>query len=364
MPYTHRNSQYLIYLVALLFTTHSFANAPDTITKVEQGHKTDRSNAKVNRRNAIGHNTGRRDKHQVQQRIKHKPHTAKGRKRDLRFTDTWLKQCGRLCHHKLYEMPPKQIDQLLPHLQKTMNYHQRLRTLSAMFLGAIYKYGPLGEGPKGRYDRDPIFRLDRVDCVTFIETVMALALSHSLRETKIRLQKIRYKHGLIQYRYRNHFTATQWLVENHKAGYIKVITDQIGGKHTRYVHKKISDATWRGTRWAARIPKHLLPKTYSFAYVPLDAIAKISDRLPDVAWMGEVSDQPQNHPVSIQHVGFVIRKGQQLYFRDANVRPGVSDRSLLAYTRWRESQLLTPKRRVRIAGFAFAEFRLPPSHNK
>ncbi|MGZ6134961.1 MAG: N-acetylmuramoyl-L-alanine amidase-like domain-containing protein, partial [Myxococcaceae bacterium] len=56
----------------------------------------------------------------------------------------------------------------------------RILGLSAQFLGTPYAHSPLGEGEGP--DPDPRLRLDRMDCLTFVETVMALALSSSVED--------------------------------------------------------------------------------------------------------------------------------------------------------------------------------------
>lgn len=255
-------------------------------------------------------------------------------------------------------MRRKQLNRVLRRLKKNMSYHERLRVLSALFLGNRYRLGPLGEGRKGKWDRDPIFRLDRVDCVTYVESVMALAMSRTVPQAIRVMQKIRYKNGVIRYGYRNHFTAAQWLPENQKAGFLKVMTTQWGGKYTRFVSKRITARTWRRRawrRWSRRIPTSLLPKSYRFAYIPLRFVPQVLKKLPNISWLGEVKYAPGS-PVSIQHVGFVVRKGKQVYFRDANVVPGVSDQTLQSYARLRRRQWKDPERSYRIIGFAFAAF--------
>lgn len=273
----------------------------------------------------------------------------------FRYHDPILEKCGKLCQGRLYTMRHSDINHLLRFLRQSFSYMERLRLLSAMFLGGLYRLGPLGEGPRGRYDRDPLFRLDRVDCVTYVETVMAFAMSRSVKEAVATLQKIRYKEGKIRYSYRNHFTASQWLVNNAQAGYVQQITAQVGGSLTRHIDRKIFRETWKGTLWEKRIPFPLLPKSYRLAYIPLRDVPKILDRLPAMAWMGEVKDR-EGDPVSVQHVGFVVRKGKHTVFRDANIMPGVSDRSLISYAKWRMRQAHEPNRRYVIVGFAFASF--------
>src|SRR5690349_3041900 len=51
---------------------------------------------------------------------------------------------------------------------------ERLLSTSEKFLNTPYVLSPLGEG--GGVDPDPTFRLDAVDCLTFVEETLALSL--------------------------------------------------------------------------------------------------------------------------------------------------------------------------------------------
>jgi len=66
----------------------------------------------------------------------------------------------------------------------------KLENVSAVFVGAPYGFSPLGEGEG--YDKDPLYRTDLFDCLTFVETSMALSLSKSPAEVLRVLTQIRY----------------------------------------------------------------------------------------------------------------------------------------------------------------------------
>ena len=117
--------------------------------------------------------------------------------------------------------------------RQTASLAQRVEAISALFLGVPYKLGPLGEGPDGEFDRDPLIRFDAFDCTTFIETVMALALDRDLGAAARTLQKIRYKDGQIGYATRNHFIELDWVPNNVRAGYLHDITAEVAGRKFR-----------------------------------------------------------------------------------------------------------------------------------
>ena len=72
--------------------------------------------------------------------------------------------------------------------------NDRLESVSSPFLNRPYlPNGPLGEGTNGKYDRGPLYRTDQFDCTTFVETTVALARSHSLRDFKKEIIHNRYR---------------------------------------------------------------------------------------------------------------------------------------------------------------------------
>ncbi|MCB9639675.1 MAG: DUF1460 domain-containing protein [Myxococcales bacterium] len=280
---------------------------------------------------------------------------------NLRQERHLLRKCGPLCKGRLDKLSPRRLNKLLRWAQENLTFHQRLRLFSKMYMGARYKFGPLGEGPKGRYDRDPIYRRDRVDCVTYIETVMAYALAPNEKQAIAMLQKIRYKDGKIDFAFRNHFTAPQWLVENQRLGLVFSSTERFGAPHLRAYHQSIPRSSWKGSRWGQRIPLKMLPKTYTLRYVPLEEMEKVAHKLPWIGWMGEVFDLP-DHPSTIAHVGFFVRDHKsRLFFRHANAgRRGVRQDLLLAYAKMRLRKRPKHYSSKRILGFIFATFPTTP----
>ena len=79
----------------------------------------------------------------------------------------------------------------------------RIDVISRHFLGRPYKPNPL----IGTADTPEVFAasLDGFDCVTYIETVVALYRSFSVDDFTNWLRKIRYDRGLIQWARRNHY---------------------------------------------------------------------------------------------------------------------------------------------------------------
>lgn len=85
----------------------------------------------------------------------------------------------------------------------------RLRFWGHFFLDYPYIDSPLGEG-----DVKPKFRTDGFDCMTYVETCLALSLSDSADDILPNLDLIRYRDGIADYEHRNHFVSIDWVPNN------------------------------------------------------------------------------------------------------------------------------------------------------
>ena len=97
----------------------------------------------------------------------------------------------------------------------------RIDVLSRQFLGRPYKTNPL----TGSADTAEVFTasLDGFDCVTYIETVVALARASDVDGFIEWLRKIRYERGRIQWERRNHY-STLWIRNNLREGIIRPVS--------------------------------------------------------------------------------------------------------------------------------------------
>ena len=91
----------------------------------------------------------------------------------------------------------------------------------ASLLGYPYKPNPL----IGSADTAEVFTasLDGFDCVTYIETIVALARASNVDDFTEWLRKIRYEQGRIQWERRNHY-MTVWIRNNVRKGIIRPIS--------------------------------------------------------------------------------------------------------------------------------------------
>jgi len=105
----------------------------------------------------------------------------------------------------------RRVEQLLSKTKHEDVAASRIEILSRNFLGLPYQPNPL----IGSADTAEVFTasLDGFDCVTYIETVIALARASNVDDFTEWLRKIRYERGRIEWKQRNHY-MTQWIRNN------------------------------------------------------------------------------------------------------------------------------------------------------
>lgn len=205
----------------------------------------------------------------------------------------------------------------------------RIRFFSEKFLGKPYLLGPTGEGYLDTIEAKPLVNTDSLDCVTFIEHVLALSKSPTLDSLFGTLQKIRYFDGKIAYKFRKHYFVEDWLGEGIFARQILLPSDTA---ETRTLPKKKFFRD-KGISYPKSDPRLYL------RYLPLESAIEFSKS----PWQGEgtvrgVGFVSRLKTIDTFHVGFLLLdKGQKPVLRDASFKFGkVLDHSLEEYLEsWR-----------------------------
>ena len=105
----------------------------------------------------------------------------------------------------------------------------RLWKIAASFNNSPFQWYPLGEGNGADVDPQPLYRFDVFDCQTYVETVLALSQSDTLKTFSERIQAIRYSRGVVSFETRNHFPDIDWNRNNILSGALKDITSMVAG---------------------------------------------------------------------------------------------------------------------------------------
>lgn len=184
----------------------------------------------------------------------------------------------------------------------------RAEWASGIFLGAPYVLSPLGEG--AGLDKDPRFRLDSFDCVTYVETVVALANVERVEDAKPVLDDVRYG-GPPAFDHRNHYMLAQWIPHNVAKGWVKDATAAIAGPLATVAKKKYDAKTWE----AAKKSGHLVPGLseaawpkgeVSFSMVPIDKVPQVAGKIPAGTILLVIREDRPSRPYRVTHLGIVV----------------------------------------------------------
>jgi len=185
----------------------------------------------------------------------------------------------------------------------------RIEIFSRHFLGHPYQINPL----IGSAETPEVFTvsLDAFDCVTYIETILALSLAANSDEFEEWLRKIRYQNGRIAWERRNHY-MTGWIRSNLRAGAVRRLS-------LRDIRVRVKERTLNG------IPG-LRPIRTRFACVPKPSIRRLSLHLEtgDLIFFAST----RKH-LDVFHCGIIIRNHGSLLVRHASrSRGGVVEQEL------------------------------------
>ena len=210
--------------------------------------------------------------------------------------------------------------------------------IARFFLGAPYRAGTLDT--PGR--ENVVVNLTEFDCVTFMETVLALARCASFgklspAELKKGIKHIRYRQGIMDgYGSRLHY-FTDWLYDNEKKKVLKDISQDLKGKPCR---KKINFMTSHSDLYPAlknsamvdtmrRIERNLSRKTFHIIGKNTFNAVKAKIQSGDI-----IAFASGLEGLDVAHAGFAVRQGNSLKLLHASSKEGavvISKISLAAY---------------------------------
>jgi hypothetical protein len=178
----------------------------------------------------------------------------------------------------MYSFSEREVDAYLKFLhQSEPDEMKRVIHLARKNIGQPYAIYLLGEFPYETYDPDPMYCLDKSDCVTFVEHTYAMALSRDWPSFFKTLQRLRYKDGKVGMLTRNHESVADWDPNN--AWLFEEITAKLGeGKATVPMHM-----TWRPAKFFAKwnIGQDMPDVTVESVYIPRDRVSSILSELKD-----------------------------------------------------------------------------------
>ncbi len=201
----------------------------------------------------------------------------------------------------LYRMKPTEVGRYIGFLHAAEpDLRTRVATIARKNIGQPYELHLLGEFPYETVDGQPLFSLEKSDCVVFVEHTYAMALSQSWEEFFWMLQRIRYKDGVIGVSTRNHYTETDWNRQN--AWLVQDISREIAGDRAASYTLTVDRQRFFKDRY--KIERDVAVETSTEAYVPKDAVGQIAGQLREGDFVNVISTKNGEHWAS--HVGLVV----------------------------------------------------------
>lgn len=181
---------------------------------------------------------------------------------------------------QLFEMSQAEVDEYIQDLAaQGKTFGERVEAAARKGLGTPYADGPLGEGPAGAYDTDPLVDFSKADCVTYVEQSIALGSASTYSGMFDLLQRIRYKNGDISFEARNHFMISDWIANN---GFCVNVTRALDVQ-TQSVTRLISKKGFFARVNAEGLGKDIGDEEVTLHYVPSGAAAASEKALPSPA---------------------------------------------------------------------------------
>jgi hypothetical protein len=127
----------------------------------------------------------------------------------------------------LYTFTEAEVEAYLPIARELApDLPDRVVHLGRKNIGQPYEIYLLGEFPYDVHDPDPLYNLQRSDCLVFCEHVYAMTFARDWWDFLQILQRIRYRDGEIGMATRNHYTLADW---NRNNGFLfEDVTPELG----------------------------------------------------------------------------------------------------------------------------------------
>lgn len=194
---------------------------------------------------------------------------------------------------------------------------ERTFAASEAFLGTPYVFSPLGEGEG--HDPDPRVRWDGVDCLTFVETSLALGNATRADAAMAALDDIRYRDGAApSFETRLHLMIAQWIPDQIRKGYLEEVTALFG--EPQQVRIAYDEKVWagrpRGLKALSWQPQ--LEGVFTLPMLPLAQAQAIAHELPEGLVINVVRKARPDRLNLVTHTGLVVVRDGKRFVRHAS----------------------------------------------
>lgn len=212
--------------------------------------------------------------------------------------------------------------------------NRRLIEVSSEFVGRPFKLGPTGEGlvaPLGL----PIATLREFDCLTFVETVLGIALSASAEQTLSIIKVLRYGDRRPSFSSRNHFAGVDWIPSAIKYGLLRHALPAENYKNVRitirrkeWCRKLVTNPMYKAlltsgdSRSQLGCGAHRGNSSYDFKFIPMQELNESKHLREGLILTILRPGSPQNIYAGggdhVSHMGFILQRDGRWLVRGAS----------------------------------------------
>lgn len=194
-----------------------------------------------------------------------------------------------------------EVERVLDAVRRHSTFAGRIDEISGWLLGRPYIEAPLGGGA----DQREVFRasLEGFDCVTYIETVLAMAISRNVDGFVEILRALRYAEGKIDWSHRNHYMI-DWARRNEARGFVSNLT---------------TGASTAKKTCRLDLIAGLPPREETFLYYPTQSVAGLWQRIETGDVVLFVSERDT---LDVFHIGMLVKRENEIAMRHATRTAG------------------------------------------
>jgi hypothetical protein len=231
-----------------------------------------------------------------------------------------------LADRPLYTFNEAEVDAYLRSLAQTEpDPVRRILHLGRKNIGQPYEIYLLGEYPYELYDPQPMYCLDKSDCVTFAEHMYAMGLADGWPRFFTNLQRLRYKDGRVGMLTRNHYTEADW--DRNNAFLFEDMTTLLGEGQ---VWVPLTNTIRRAKFFAKHgIGQDIPDEAFSGSYIPTERVPEILHELRDADFVNIIRGDKAAQWAG--HVGLIAHGPDGTVNFLHSARPSVREQPLMEY---------------------------------
>lgn len=212
--------------------------------------------------------------------------------------------------------------------------NQRLIEVSSEFVGRPFKLGPTGEGlaaPLGL----PMATLREFDCLTFVETVLGIALSASAEQTLSIIKLLRYGDRQVSFSSRNHFAGVDWIPSAIRYGLLRYALPAESYQNVRitirrkeWCRKLVTNPMYKAllssddSVYRLGCGAHRGNSSYDFKFIPMEELNESKHLREGLILTILRPGSPQNVYAGggdhVSHMGFILQRDGRWLVRGAS----------------------------------------------